>query len=119
MNMGVIQLNAMQSKSCIFTGPGDIGKRGTHNVSINKLASGDGQRNINASDPDAIWESDKIVSQPIGEERFDPREQPEYEIKYQQAVSPEDVFLQVSTLSRKVRAFSVTVKNNINFVDYR
>lgn len=87
-------------KLLIYTGPADIGKRKSLNVRINASASsGDSQQENKRTDPDAIWEPDEVVNQPVGEEYFDPREQPEYEIKYQQAVSPEDVFLQVRVLA--------------------
>ncbi|KAK3909042.1 Dynein assembly factor 6, axonemal [Frankliniella fusca] len=84
-------------KDCIsdpLTGPGDIGKTKRHTVGINKAAESDPLRK--PADPDAIWTVEEVADQPTGDEQFDPREQPEYEIKYQQAVSPEDVFLQMN-----------------------
>lgn len=79
----------------MFVGPGDIGKK-LHSVNINNSISGKSQLDSAAHDPDAIWQADEVINQPTGEEYFDPREQPDYDIKYKQTVSPEDVFLQVS-----------------------
>lgn len=77
-------------------GPGDIGKSRRHSVGIHRPAAGDTLQTSKPTDPDAIWTADEVIDQPTGEECFDPREQPEYEIKYQQAVRPEDVFLQMN-----------------------
>ncbi|KAK7863621.1 hypothetical protein R5R35_006158 [Gryllus longicercus] len=48
-----------------------------------------------AGDPDAIWCPTEVASAPDDEDGADPRPRPEYDMHFRQAVTPEDVFLQL------------------------
>ncbi|KAK4469235.1 hypothetical protein MN116_006808 [Schistosoma mekongi] len=45
--------------------------------------------------PDDIWDIDEVPEMPQYEDIHDPRPQPKYEIVYQQAVTAEDIYLQL------------------------
>lgn len=48
----------------------------------------------------SIWDIDEVQTVPNWEDAsYDPRPQPEFDIKYRQAVTSEDVFLQVRVTS--------------------
>ena len=66
----------------IITGPGDIGKE-----KCVPCESG--------GNSDDIWHESEVPENVVYSVDCDPRERPEYEITYQQQVTPEDVFLQV------------------------
>jgi len=72
------------------TGPGNIGPQ---------KGSRDGHGAVAATEESAddtsIWEEREVPDIEVGDSIIDPRERPEYEIKYRQAVTPEDAYLQV------------------------
>ncbi|XP_015519312.1 dynein axonemal assembly factor 6 [Neodiprion pinetum] len=68
-------------------GPGDIGKRESGNLEHS------GPHAALKGEGDNIWHSSEVAAAPAAAEIFDPREVPEYEMKFKQAVSTEDVFL--------------------------
>lgn len=71
------------------TGPGNIGP---------KRGSGDGycvaEISRGSTDTTNIWDEREIPDVDV-DITSDPRERPEFDIKYRQAVTPEDVYLQV------------------------
>ncbi|XP_069698702.1 dynein axonemal assembly factor 6 [Periplaneta americana] len=68
-------------------GPGHIGPKG----SSTELKT----RDTTASDGDAIWDESEVPEDSVVDDSSDPREKPEFELSYRQAVTPEDVFLQL------------------------
>lgn len=72
------------------TGPGNIGP---------KKDSGDGNGVTAVTemvvDDAAIWDESEIPDVDVDDTSTDPREKPDFDIKYRQAVTPEDVYLQV------------------------
>jgi hypothetical protein len=47
------------------------------------------------ADDTVIWDEKEVPDVDVGDISMDPRERPEFDIKYRQAVTPEDVYLQV------------------------
>jgi hypothetical protein len=75
---------------CRKTGPGNIGpQKGSGDVNNVVAVSGEIADDIN------IWDEREIPDVDVDDSSTDPRERPEFEIKYRQAVTPEDVYLQV------------------------
>ncbi|CAH8498281.1 unnamed protein product [Schistosoma intercalatum] len=68
--------------------PGDIGPKCRSEVKKEKP-------NVKQKNPDDIWDIDEIPEGTQHEDIYDPRPQPKYEIVYQQAVTAEDVYLQL------------------------
>ncbi|KDR16238.1 hypothetical protein L798_09656 [Zootermopsis nevadensis] len=48
-----------------------------------------------AVDDAAIWDESEIPDVDVDDTSTDPREKPDFDIKYRQAVTPEDVYLQM------------------------
>ncbi|XP_033606499.1 protein PIH1D3 isoform X2 [Cryptotermes secundus] len=73
-----------------WTGPGNIGPQKSSGDSSGAAAvSGDTADDIN------IWDEREVPEVDVGDNSTDPRERPEFDIKYRQAVTPEDVYLQM------------------------
>ncbi|KAK6172725.1 hypothetical protein SNE40_016328 [Patella caerulea] len=70
-------------------GPGNIGK-----TTSNTTTKSPHHNNKSTNSKD-IWDEDEIPDGAEYESTYDPRPQPEYEILYKQAVTPEDMFLQM------------------------
>ncbi|CAI2726390.1 unnamed protein product [Schistosoma spindalis] len=68
--------------------PGDIGLKCRSEVKKEKP-------NVKQKNPNDIWDIDEIPEGTQHEDIYDPRPQPKYEIVYQQAVTAEDVYLQL------------------------
>ncbi|TNN07637.1 Protein PIH1D3 [Schistosoma japonicum] len=68
--------------------PSDIGPK--YQSDVKKAKPKPKQKN-----PDDIWDIDEVPEMPQYEDIHDPRPQPKYEIVYQQAVTAEDVYLQL------------------------
>ncbi|CAH8840105.1 unnamed protein product [Trichobilharzia szidati] len=68
--------------------PSDIGPKPKSNVKKEKPIQ-------KAKNPDDIWDADEIPEGTQYEDIYDPRPQPKYEIMYRQAVTAEDVYLQL------------------------
>jgi len=73
-------------------GPGDIGSK---HKSVTKSNQGSGKIKTVKRDTKDIWDVDEVTTGAEYDDVDDPRQQPEYEITYRQAVTPEDMFLQM------------------------
>ncbi|PAA63559.1 hypothetical protein BOX15_Mlig019242g1 [Macrostomum lignano] len=73
--------------------PGDIGSKPSSAPAADQ--SGDAAAKLPQANPNDIWHPDEIGEGESGvlDDRLDPRAQPEYEMHFRQAVSPEDMFL--------------------------
>lgn len=69
-------------------GPGDLGPKKTSNSD----AQNDEKKPKNSKD---IWDEDEVIDGAEFDDASDPRPQPEYEIVYRQAVTSEDIYLQM------------------------
>ncbi|KOC63797.1 Uncharacterized protein CXorf41 [Habropoda laboriosa] len=74
-------------------GPGNIGAQ--NGMSQNHAA---GPHTPLKAEADDIWHPSEAAA-PQNSEAYDPREVPEYEMKFKQAVTTEDVFLGVSVVA--------------------
>ncbi|KAK2165945.1 hypothetical protein LSH36_44g12046 [Paralvinella palmiformis] len=71
-------------------GPGDVGSKDSESKPSKSIYA----KKKNTASKD-IWDPDEIVAGAEYEDIYDPRIQPEYEIIYKQAVTSEDMFLQM------------------------
>ncbi|XP_022196840.2 dynein assembly factor 6, axonemal [Nilaparvata lugens] len=84
-------------------GPGDVKPK--LKVKVKGVDSEQGENATEAvDDPKAIWQLHEVTEVPVCDDAsYDPRQRPEYDIKYKQAVTAEDIYLQ---MGRKTTASS-------------
>lgn len=74
-----------------FPGPGDIFQK--VKITGNEV---DREKNKISDDPKSIWRLSEVQEVPISDDvLWDPREKPQYDITYKQALKSEDIYLQV------------------------
>ncbi|KAK6628523.1 hypothetical protein RUM43_002338 [Polyplax serrata] len=73
-------------------GPGDISSKNKIKNSVGEEGKGSESGGGDAKD---IWDESEVPEGVVHDETEDPREKPEYEIKYKQGVTAEDMFLQM------------------------
>ncbi|RZF35132.1 hypothetical protein LSTR_LSTR009438 [Laodelphax striatellus] len=84
-------------------GPGDVKPKVKVNVKGVECDNGDNAIEV-VEDPKAIWQLHEVSEVPVCDDAsYDPRQRPEYDIKYKQAVTAEDIYLQ---MGRKTTASS-------------
>lgn len=84
----------------LFAGPGDIKPKSEVKIRVPKEESKYSIKVKNTTDPKAIWDIDEVHTVPFCDDAsYDPRQRPEFDVKYRQAITSEDVFLQVGAVN--------------------
>lgn len=84
----------------LFAGPGDIRPKSEVKIRVPKEESKYSIKVKKTTDPKAIWDIDEVHTVPFCDDAsYDPRQRPEFDVKYRQAITSEDVFLQVSAVN--------------------
>uniref|UniRef100_A0A1B6JS01 PIH1D1/2/3 CS-like domain-containing protein n=1 Tax=Homalodisca liturata TaxID=320908 RepID=A0A1B6JS01_9HEMI len=97
-------------------GPGDIKSKSQVKIRVPTEEYEHSYYTKKKTDPKAIWEVDEVpVVAFCDDASYDPRQRPEFDIKYRQAVTSEDLFLQLgrktpSTASCEVMVISLCLK---------
>ncbi|XP_054284852.1 dynein axonemal assembly factor 6 [Macrosteles quadrilineatus] len=87
---------------CSKLGPGDIQPKSKINIRVPDEDNETEKSKKTKKDPQDIWDIEEVQVVPFCDDAsYDPRPRPEFDIRYRQAVSSEDVFLQ---LGRKTPA---------------
>lgn len=96
----IISTNIYQYRIHPFAGPGDIKRKSEVKIKVPKEDSEYSTKVNKTTDPKAIWDIDEVHTVPFCDDAsYDPRQRPEFDVKYRQAITSEDVFLQVGTVN--------------------
>lgn len=82
-----------------LSGPADIKPKSKVRITVPSEEYEHYERTQKKMDQKAIWDINEVQSVPFCDDAsYDPRQRPEFDIKYRQAVTSDDLFLQVNYL---------------------
>ncbi|KAG8311617.1 hypothetical protein J6590_038641 [Homalodisca vitripennis] len=95
-------------------GPGDIKSKSQVKIRVPTEEYEHSYYTKKKTDPKAIWEVDEVpVVAFCDDASYDPRQRPEFDIKYRQAVTSEDLFLQLYQARTQIGCFGQFYRSSI------
>lgn len=81
----------------LISGPGDVKTKSRVKINVPSDEYEHYERSHKKLDEKAIWDINEVQSVPFCDDAsYDPRQRPNFDIKYRQAVTSEDLYLQVT-----------------------